>query len=185
MNNTAKKRNQTENKAIIDVAAQLAELQQMTVGQLRERYLELYGTPTNTRNKKYLQKKLAYRVQELAEGGLSGKAMKRIDELAETAPIRHRQKGGEGSRPEAGGRRETTARESRLSKRDPRLPAVGEFLTKVYKDTEYQVQVLEDGFEFNGRHYKSLSRIARDITNTVWNGFLFFGLTDRGKVGGE
>ena len=187
MNNTAKKKNQTENKAIVDVAAQLAELQQMTVGQLRERYLELYGTPTNTRNKKYLQKKLAYRVQELAEGGLSGKALKRIDELAETAPIRHRQKG----EPAATSNAESDAMptdpetaqpsKSKRAKKalDPRLPAVGEFLTKTYKGAEYQVQVLDDGFEFNGRHYRSLSRIAREITNTVWNGFLFFGLTSR------
>ena len=65
---------------------------------------------------------------------------------------------------------------------DPRLPAVGEFLTKTYKGAEYQVQVLEDGFEFNGRHYRSLSRIAREFTNTVWNGFLFFGLTARRKA---
>ena len=62
---------------------------------------------------------------------------------------------------------------------DSRLPAVGEFLTKTYKGSDYQVQVLEDGFEFNGHHYRSLSRIAREITDTVWNGFLFFGLTSR------
>ncbi len=187
MNNAAEKTMQPENETITNVAARLAELQQLTVGQLRERYLELYGAPTNTRNKKYLQKKLAYRIQELAEGGLSGKALKRIDELAETAPIRHRQNGTDeeaspeeiveaAAEPEA----PATDKPNREKKSaDPRLPAVGEFITKTYKDSEYQVQVLEEGFEFSGRKYKSLSKIAKEITGTVWNGFLFFGLTGR------
>ena len=53
-----------------DVPAQLAALETMSVGQLAEKWRELYGEPTRTRNKDYLKKRLAWRIQELAEGGL-------------------------------------------------------------------------------------------------------------------
>jgi hypothetical protein len=60
--------------------------------------------------------------------------------------------------------------------RDPRLPPVGSVLKRSFKTTEYEVTVLDSGFEFQGKNYKSLSKIAREIAGTSWNGFGFFGL---------
>jgi len=73
---------------------------------------------------------------------------------------------------------ETTS--PRLS-RDPRLPKAGTVLTKLVGDKEHQVTVHSAGFEYDGRIYGSLSKIAKEITGKVWNGFAFFGLG--GRVG--
>lgn len=155
---------------IQDVARQLAALESMTTTQLAERFEALHGEPTRSRNKAYLKKKVAWRIQELAEGGLSERAQARIEEinaLQDTHPTEPRP-----AKPE----------------RDPRLPAVGEVIVRRYKGTDHEVRVLADGFEFDGERYRSLSRIAREITGTTWNGYLFFGLTERKKPrrdGGE
>ena len=63
--------------------------------------------------------------------------------------------------------------------RDERLPQPGTMLNRRYRDTEVVVKVLADGFEYQARHYRSLSAIAREVTGTRWNGLLFFGLTER------
>jgi hypothetical protein len=68
----------------------------------------------------------------------------------------------------------TTAAEP--AARDPRLPPVGAVMKRTFKGTEYAVTALESGFEFNGKTYRSLSKIAREITGTSWNGFGFFAL---------
>ena len=175
MNSTAKHK---EN-VVVDVTGQLAELQRMTVGQLRERYLELYGVPTNSRNKQYLQKKLAFRVQELAEGGLSDRAKKRIDELNGEGDSTLEAFDFKPQRPLAPLPAPANAKKTKRKPRDPRLPEPGTTLTRSYKDTEHQVSVLEDGFEYGGEHFTSLSKIARKITGTSWNGYLFFGLVQR------
>src|SRR3954449_13476427 len=66
----------------------LAALEQMGVTQLRAKYLEVFGEPTRTGNKAFLFKKLAWRIQSLAEGGLSERARRRAEELARDADIR-------------------------------------------------------------------------------------------------
>lgn len=58
--------------------------------------------------------------------------------------------------------------------RDPRLPMPGTILTKEYDGKRIDVRVLENGFEYNNQQYRSLSAIAREITGTSWNGFVFF-----------
>ena len=60
--------------------------------------------------------------------------------------------------------------------RDPRLPPVGATITKIYKDETHEVTVRADGFEWNGTTYKSLSKLAKAITGSTWNGYGFFGL---------
>ncbi len=159
-------------RATADMSRQLAELRVMTVGQLREKYREVFGEPTRSRNKVYLRKKVAWRIQELAEGGLSDRARSLLEELAAGAPVRWR-----------GGSRRRKAGASPLPdadrERDPRLPAAGTVLTRRYKSNDCQVTVLEDGFKYRRKHYRSLSKIAREITGTNWNGFLFFGLQRR------
>ena len=63
--------------------------------------------------------------------------------------------------------------------RDPRLPPPGTVLTRAFKGVEHKVTVLDEGFEYRGERHNSLSQIARDITGTNWNGFLFFRLKRR------
>ena len=64
--------------------------------------------------------------------------------------------------------------------RDARLPMPGSLIVKKYKDRTLVVKVLDDGFEYDGRRFTSLSAIAGEITGTRWNGFAFFGLGEGG-----
>ena len=155
-----------ERRGLADVTRQLRELLGMTVGELREKHLELFGEPTRSRNKRHLQKRLAWRVQELAEGGLSDRAKARIEELAKDAPLpgtEHRaRKRAAKALDAAGGAAETKPR-------DPRLPPVGTVITRVHKGEEHATTVLDDGFEYRGERYASLSNVAKVITGTSWN----------------
>jgi len=164
-------------KALKDVPAQLAELQTMTVGQLAERFRELYGEPTRARNKPYLQKRLAWRIQELAEGGLPASALKRIEELGDDLPERWRMK--------QDARVRAAAPVAALEPRDDRVPPVGTVLRRIFNGVTHEVTVCAEGFAYDGARFKTLSAIARHITGTPWNGFLFFGLKKRGDSGTE
>ena len=162
-----------------DVPQQLAAIDRMTVSELRERWLELYGEPTRNRNRRWLQKRLAFRIQELAEGGLSDRARRRIDELTKDLPLaailNRRRRAAEITKAVGGagqGGDDTPTR-------DPRLPPPGSVITKEFRGATLEVEVLDDGFEFRGETYRSLSAIARAATGTHWNGVVFFGLTKR------
>lgn len=52
---------------------------------------------------------------------------------------------------------------------------------KEYRGKRLIIRVMEEGFEFDSRRFSSLSAIAREITGTKWNGFLFFGLTKEAR----
>jgi hypothetical protein len=176
MPNTAE-RARVAARELADVPAQLAALERMSVAQLAEKYRELYGEPTQSRNKDYLRKRLAWRIQELAEGGLPQRALAKIAELGDELPERWRMRQAalQPSAPAA----------APASQRDPRLPPPGSVLTRLYQGVEHQVTVREEDFEYQGESFKTLSRIARRITGTAWNGFLFFGLQKSGGQGGE
>lgn len=64
-----------------------------------------------------------------------------------------------------------------LKERDGRLPAVGAVITKTYRGKRIEVKVLENGFEYQGKLYTSISRVAMDIVNRPISGYVFFGLT--------
>ena len=159
-------------RELSEITEQLAALSRMSVGELRERYREVYGEPTRSRNKDYLRKQVAWRIQELDEGGLSERAITRIDELASNAPARWRRPRGQAAI--------SSSNEPPAQDRDSRLPKPGSVIAKTYKGAEHLVTVRADGFEHAGRVYPSLSAVAKAITSTHWNGFLFFGLKKRG-----
>ena len=148
---------------------QIESLRQMTITQLKDKYLQLFDEPTRSGNKDFLCKRLAWRIQSLAEGGLSERARRRAEELARDADIRL-----------------TIPRTAELVPKtvtaplrsDARLPLPGTVLTRRYKGRTIQVTVLPDGFEHDGTRYRSLSAIAKAITGTQWNGLLFFGLKE-------
>ncbi len=153
-----------DRKTAASIAVQLSALTEMQVAELAEKYCEVFGEPTRTRNKQYLRKRIAWRIQELAEGGLSPRALERIEQLARQAPVRWRQ-------PVA---QKDAKASPMVTTRDGRLPPVGTVISREHKGTEHKVTVLDDGFEYQGQRYRSLSKVARLITKTQWNGFLFF-----------
>jgi len=158
-------------KQLADLPQQLAALAQMRVPELTKKYQELYGEPTRSRNAPHLRKRLAFRIQELAEGGLSPRAVARIAELGDTLPESWRMRQAEVETKPAGPPLAVP------DGRDARLPPPGTVLTRVYRGTELRVTVREGSFEYEGKLHRSLSSIAKLVTGTAWNGFTFFGLT--------
>ena len=151
-----------------DLDARLAELDHLTTLELRERHAELFGEPARSGNAQWLRRRLAWRIQELALGGLSERARRRAGELARDADLRVRP-----PRDRGGPLRASTGR---LARRDDRVPIAGTVLTRVHKGVEHRVLVLPKGFEHEGRVHRSLSAVAHAITGSHWNGFHFFGL---------
>jgi hypothetical protein len=154
--------------ALSNLRRELAQLGAMTVAELAEKYHELFGVPTRTRNKDYLRRRLAWRIQEQQQGGLSSRALERIERLAPQAPARWHEPASK----KAGSGGSRRRRNSEL--RDPRLPPPGHVLTRIHDGVEHKVTILSDGFEYRGEQHRSLSQIAKLITGTPWNGFRFF-----------
>ena len=152
------------------VADRIVELESMSTPNLRETYAELFGEATNSCNWKWLFRRCAWRVQALAEGALSIRARRRARELANDADVRVIPP--RDTIPEVTGPKVTAV--APAFKRDKRLPAPGVTLKRLFKDTEYFVKVLPNGFEHRGRFYRSLSAIAHSITGSHWNGYNFF-----------
>ncbi|WP_054030610.1 DUF2924 domain-containing protein [Desulfatitalea tepidiphila] len=150
-------------------------LSRMTVGELREKYIEVFGEESRSFHKDFLRKRIAWRIQALAEGDLSERARRRADALANDAELRIRT-------PRKPVETDMAQEISRISTRrisggrDPRLPIPGTILAREFQGRDIVVKVLDHDFEFEGRRYKSLSAIAREVTGTKWNGFLFFGI---------
>jgi hypothetical protein len=154
----------------------LAELARMAPAQLRAKYLEVFGEPSRSGNKDFLFKRVVWRIQSLAEGGLSERALRRAEELARDADIRltiprpPKQTDHPAARPAVSPapRRSTSGS----------LPIPGTVLCREYRGRPIEVKVLADGgFEYEGQVYRSLSAIAKAVTGSHWNGRLFFGLT--------
>ena len=160
-----------ERQAMVEVSKEVRALEALTLPQLRGKHLELFGSESRTKNKTFLKKKLAWRIQERAEGGLSTEAKNRLAELTPALlPVRAESK----RRPV-----KSTAAAAPLAPkaaRDARLPAIGTVFQREYQGVVHEVEVLAQGFRFRGRIQHSLSSIAKIITGTNWNGFLFFGL---------
>ncbi len=154
-------------------------LARLTVGQLREKYLDVFGEETRARHKVYLQKRIAWRLQALAEGDLSERARRRAEELADDADLRLRAP-RDPNRPGSADVRARTTEGHISPSRDPRLPVPGTLLAREFRGRDVVVKVLDQGFEFEDRQYQSLSAIAKDVTGSKWNGFLFFGIAGGG-----
>ncbi len=143
------------------VLKQITEIQTLSYPALQERWRALYGTEPPTYNRGLLIKRLTYRVQELACGGLS--------EFARTGLRRHID----------GERLDTEAAEvARMERRQRKngMPVAGTRLVREWQGRRYEVTVVQGGFEFEGRRYRSLTAVTKAITGTHWNGPAFFGL---------
>ena len=161
---------------VLNIGKELASLESMSVGQLRERYAEVFGEPTRAGNKIWLVKRIAWRLQSQAEGDLSERARKRAAELANDADLRMnppRQR-----TPAAGATERTITVPNKITPNNELLP--GTVLQRDYKGQSVRVTVLEEGFEYSGDRYRSLTAIAKVVTGKHWNGFHFFGLRKKG-----
>jgi hypothetical protein len=153
---------------------EIAALHRLTVHQLRARYAAVYGEGTAAANRAWLVKRIAYRRQVLAEGDLSERARRRAAELANDADLRlHPPRTEPAPAP-------PEAPTPPAPPRDERLPPPGTVLARPYRGETLQVRVLDDGFEFRGRVYPSLSAVAKAATGGHCNGFLFFRLALNG-----
>ena len=142
------------------VLAQIAALKSSPTAELKARWRKLFDTAPPPYNRRFLESRLAYRIQELAYGGLKPTTIARLEALGEQLD---------------GGKIDV-----RRQRADDQ-PIAGTRLIREYQGVEHCVTVLIDGFEYQGRPYKSLSAIARAITGTRWNGWVFFGVRRSGE----
>jgi len=155
---------------------EIEELSRMTVSQLRQKYLEVFGEESRSTHRQFLFRRIAWRIQALAEGGLSDRARRRALEIANDADLRIRAPRSRfGQDPTLDPK--LSVRRKVAGDLDSRLPPPGSYLEREYKGRRVIVKILVGGFEFDGQIYRSLSAIAREVTGTKWNGFLFFNLT--------
>ena len=138
------------------IPARLAALKIMPMPALKSQWRDLFATEPPPFTRRYLESRLAYRIQELAYGGLKPETIRRLERLGEELD------GGD--------------RKKRGIRTDRDRPIAGTRLIREWQGTEQVVTVTQTGFEWQGRPYRSLSSIARAITGTRWNGWVFFGL---------
>lgn len=149
---------------------EIMELKDSSLEDLRAKYEELFdGQKPTSNNKAFIWRKLAYKMQELAYGGLSEATKGRINELIKLYdPVNNKSLRPGEPVPKIGKKRGIS--------HDRRLPIPGTIITKEYKGRSLAIKVLEGNFEFNGKIYKSLTAIAKEVTGAHWNGYLFFNL---------
>jgi hypothetical protein len=138
-----------------NIPARLAALKTTSLHDLKAQWRELYGFEPPGYNRRYLESRLAYRIQELAYGGLKPETIRRLEALGEQFADRNI---------------------TRRRIRHDAMPIAGTRLIREWQGVEQTVTVLTEGYEWQGRPYRSLSAIARAITSTRWNGLVFFGL---------
>lgn len=162
----------------LNIAREVAALKRMTVKELRGRYVEVFGEATRSGNKDWLWKRIAWRMQANADGGLSERARCRAEELANDADLRVRRPP---DKPAPSPASTTTKSKVDFGDRAGELMP-GTILTRPYKGRTITVTVLDNGFEFEGDVYRSLSAVAKAVTGSHWNGNYFFGVKGR-RVG--
>ena len=157
---------------------EINRLRQMSLAELRQEWERLYGEPARSGNRDFLFRRLAWRIQELAHGGLSDAARTRLDELGQDAFDRATSRRQRAHDADPQPRVESAAKVTRI--RDARRLTPGTVLTREYHGHEIRVVALDDGqFEYDGQVFSSLSAVAQAVTGAKWNGRLFFGLTQR------
>jgi len=148
--NKAGTNKQTSDKSVV---RQIDELNRMSMAELRKKWDDLFGADPGRLGRKYLIRRLAYRIQEIIYGGLSREAKLRLKKLAKNPDV-----------------------EKKKRKREATNLQVGTRLLREWHGEQYEVVVERDGFSLNGKSYRSLSAVARAITGTHRGGRRFFGL---------
>jgi hypothetical protein len=147
----------TDDKNRTSVLRQLAALEKMKLAELQDKWRDLYGSEPPKFGKTFLQRRLAFRIQELFYGGLEEPVKEKLDEIADKA---------EGKKVK-----------SQVEVDGKILP--GTRFTREWRGRIYETIVRDDGFEYNGQMFRSLSAIATVITGTQWNGRKWWGLPSK------
>jgi hypothetical protein len=156
------------------VLMEMESLRRASMADLRKKYREVFQEETRCRHREHLFRRIAWRLQALAEGDLSERARGRANEIAQDSDLRI-------NAPRdfftVGGEQIQTTGDQNRWPQDRRLPLPGASLTREWRGRTVLVEVLANGFRYENRHYSSLSAIATEVTGTRWNGLAFFGLT--------
>jgi hypothetical protein len=148
--------NRARSPDLIEVERQIAELVDQSTQDLRVAWREFHRTESpQGLSRDLLIRALAHRLQEQTHGGTSQAQRRRLQRLA-----REFEKGSGSSDPGIVLRTGTT-------------------LVRQWRGHTHTVLVRENGFEYDGQHYRSLTVIAEKITGAHWSGPRFFGLTRR------
>jgi len=151
-----------------DVQKQIETLRRASIAQIRVTYREVFQEEPRSKHREHLFRRLAWRLQSLAEGGLSERARQRAIEIANDADLRVLAPGRSNG---------SSSPDGAPHRSDRRIPPPGSKLTREFRGITVSVKVLRQGFEYRGQQYRSLSAIANEVTGTRWNGLAFFGLT--------
>ena len=160
----------------LNVSKEVARLQKMTCGELRDEFANVTGETTNAKNRKWLIRRIVWRLQANVEGGLSADAINRIRELADGADLRV-------TSPATRRLSNDTAKRTRVIPTGvptSTMPIPGTLITRTYKGRELRVRVTQQGFEFEGELFGSLSAVAKHVTGSHWSGNRFFKLDQQG-----
>lgn len=149
------------------VLRQIADLQNLSYEELKERWAALYGGTPPAYNKTFIIKRLAYRIQELAYGGLPESAQIKMREILDVYGF------------DENGCDCTKRHTQREIRRRQQMPVTGTRLVREWNGRRYEVIVVLGGFEYEGRKYRSLTAITKAITGTHWNGRAFFGFKNK------
>ncbi len=152
----------------MNIKAEEARLRKLTHAELRAEYERVYDEPTRSGNRAYLTRRILWRLQAIEEGDLPERVRQRAIEMARDADLRLNPP-RDGSTPTITGR---------LTSDGLR---VGSVISRIYKKRTIAVTVLDEGFEYEGETYRSLTAIAKVVTGSAWSGPHFFGLTDKQK----
>lgn len=150
----------------------IAELDDMTIDQVCAKYEEVFDEECRSRNRMYLVRRIAWRLQVNDEGGLSVEARQRAKHLAMNADVRVTTPNPDAIKKY----RRVPPKDDGYADWDPRLPPPSNYIERVHKGRTIRVLVLTDGFEFEGKRYRSLTAIAKEVTGCSYNGFVFFRL---------
>ncbi|MBI3865343.1 MAG: DUF2924 domain-containing protein [Planctomycetia bacterium] len=163
----------------MNVGKELAALRRMTPAELRDKYAAVFNEASRSGHKAWLIKRIVWRMQANAEGDLSERAKRRALEIACDSDLRLKTPRAPKPVPDA---KQRTVTHNVAFGGDKRLPMPGTVISRQYRGQTLQVHVLRDGFEYDGTVHKTLSAVAKAITGTHTNGFLFFRL---GQYGGQ
>jgi len=143
------------------VLKQIDELNRMSMAELRKRWGDLLGTDPDRLGRQYLIRRLAYRIQELAYGGLSKQARKQLEAVVDGKP----------------------AKAAKRRKYGKTILSTGTRLLREWHGDRYEVIVEAGGFRYDGKLYRSLTAVAYAITGQHISGNHFFGIKRNGTGG--
>lgn len=151
------------------IVRQIANLRNMNIEELKGMYLSLHGRESPAYNREFLIKRIAYRIQEIAYGGVSERVHAKLDRVLDE----------NGYDENAMPRRSPSGRAKPLKE----APILGCTFVREWQGKRHEVNALRDGFEWEGKKYRSLTAVAKAITGTHWNGRAFFGVSSGRKNG--